>query len=344
MRIRTAFITGISGQDGSYLAEFLLLRGYRVHGLVRRSSSPNTSRIDHILDNNPHYKDRFTLHHGDLHDASNLSSLIMKLKPDEIYNLAAQSHVRYSFETPLFTSEVTGVGAMSVVDAVRRYSPESKVYQASSSEMFGATPPPQSEASMFHPRSPYAAAKVFAYWAARNYREAYGLFISNGILFNHESPRRGLTFVTKKITKAAANIKNGLQSELKLGNLDAVRDWGYAPDYVVAMWLMLQQQAPEDFVIATGSGTSVREFLDYSFSSVNLDWQDHVVFDPRFLRPSEVDSLIGDTSKAEKELGWKHRVGTTELATLMTAFDLSSTDVAGYSKEPLMRAWQDWLA
>jgi len=340
---KTALITGVSGQDGSYLAEFLLLKGYTVHGLVRRSSTPNTSRIDHILEGQPEYKERFKLHHGDMHDTTNLASLISELQPDEIYNLAAQSHVRYSFETPLLTSDVTGLGAMALVDSVRKFSPKSKVYQASSSEMFGATPPPQNEESSFYPRSPYAAAKVFAYWSAKNYREAYGLFISNGILFNHESPRRGLTFVTRKISRAAANISKGLQSELRLGNLDAIRDWGYAPDFVVAMWLMLQQDEPGDYVVSTGVGTSVRQFLDYSFSSVNLDWNEFVVFDTRFVRPTEVDSLIGDAEKARRELGWRHTVGASELANLMTEFDLKDTTVSGGIVDSPNKVWKEWL-
>jgi GDPmannose 4,6-dehydratase len=315
---KIALITGITGQDGSYLAELLLEKGYAVHGLVRRSSSFNTARIDHLYQDphDPHA--RFFLHFGELTDGSRMVTLLDDIRPDEVYHLAAQSHVRVSFEEPEFTGDTTGLGTTRILEAIRMIGLQCRFYQASSSEMFGATPPPQSEVTPFHPRSPYGAAKVYGYWMTRNYREAYGMFAVNGILFNHESPRRGETFVTRKIASAAARIAAGKQDTLYLGNLDAVRDWGYAKEYVEGMWRMLQQDEPSDYVLATGVGTSVREFAQNCFESVGLDWRDHVAHDERYERPSEVDALIGDPSKARRELGWSATVQATELAQLMT--------------------------
>ena len=294
--MKKALITGITGQDGSYLAELLLAKGYVVHGLVRRSSSFNTKRIDHLYKEPHDPQAKLFLHYADLSDSSRLISLLLKIQPDEVYNLAAQSHVRVSFDEPEFTGEVTGLGTTRLLEAIRLTQIPARFYQASSSEMFGAAPPPQTEATPFYPRSPYGVAKLYSYWITKNYRESYGLHASNGILFNHESPRRGSTFVTRKITRAVASIATGRQDALYLGNLDAVRDWGYAPDYVIAMWQMLQQAQPDDYVVATGIGMSVQEFLEASFSRVNLDWQKYVRFDERYLRPAEVDSLIGDYS------------------------------------------------
>jgi len=317
-----ALITGITGQDGSYLAEFLLRKGYEVHGLIRRSSQFNTSRIDHLY-KDPHIEaSRLKLHHADLTDGSRIVSLIQRIEPVEIYNLAAQSHVRVSFDEPEYTGLVTGLGTTRVLEALRISRVAAKYYQASSSEMFGATPPPQSETTEFYPRSPYGAAKVYSYWMTRNYREAYDLFAVNGILFNHESPRRGETFVTRKISRAVARIKIGKQEKLYLGNLEAKRDWGFAPEYVEAMWLMLQHEIPLDFVIATGTSYSVEQFLDAAFSSVDLDWSKYVEFDSNYSRPTEVDSLIGDATKAKSILGWKSSVNPLELAGLMVDSDL----------------------
>jgi GDPmannose 4,6-dehydratase len=324
--MKKAFITGITGQDGSYLAELLLSKGYEVHGLIRRASTFNTQRIDHLYVD-PHLDSaRLFLHYGDLTDGSRLVTLLDQIKPDEIYNLAAQSHVRVSFDEPEFTGDTTGLGTIRLLEAIRRVSPASRFYQASSSEMFGATPPPQNELTEFYPRSPYGVAKVYSYWITKNYRESYGLFAVNGILFNHESPRRGETFVTRKITRAVARISKGLQKELFLGNLDARRDWGYAPEYVIAMWRMLQQDKPEDFVVATGSDHSVARFLEDSFNHVGLDWQNYVRFDERYLRPTEVDALVGDASKAHRLLSWKPTVGPTELARIMVEHDLSAIE------------------
>jgi GDPmannose 4,6-dehydratase len=320
--MKKAFVIGITGQDGSYLAELLLSKGYEVHGLVRRSSSINTWRIDHVYDGPQDAEQKLFLHYGDLTDGSRLVSLIGKIQPDEIYNLGAQSHVRVSFDEPEFTGDVTGVGSTRLLEAVRLMSPKSKFYQASSSEMFGATPPPQGEETPFYPRSPYGAAKVYSYWMTRNYREAYGMFAVNGILFNHESPRRGETFVTRKITRAVAKISAGLQDKLYLGNLDAVRDWGYAPEYVEGMWRMLQADQPTDYVLATGTACAVREFVQYSFERVGLDWEKYVDFDDRYLRPTEVDALIGDASKAESLLGWKAKTHAKALAELMVDADV----------------------
>lgn len=324
MKKKIAFVTGITGQDGSYLAEFLLAKGYEVHGLIRRASTFNTQRIDHLyLD--PHDPEaRLFLHYGDLSDGSRLSSLLSNIKPDEIYNLAAQSHVRVSFDEPQYTGDVTGLGTIRLLEAVRQSVPEAKFYQASSSEMFGASNPPQNEETAFYPRSPYGVAKVYSYWITKNYREAYGLFAVNGILFNHESPRRGETFVTRKITRGVARIAAGQQKELFLGNLGSRRDWGYAPEYVVAMWKMLQVEIPEDFVIGTGTDLSVRDFVKLAFEHVGLDWEKYVRFDEKYLRPTEVDSLIGDASKAEKTLGWKATVQPQELAAIMVDHDIAA--------------------
>ena len=303
---KRALITGITGQDGSYLAELLLEKGYEVHGLIRRASTFNTARIDHLY-RDPHDPEaRLFLHYGDLSDGSRLPTLLQQLEPDEIYHLAAQSHVRVSFDEPEHTGDTTGIGTTRLLEAVRIAKLPVRFYQASSSEMFGATPPPQSETTQFHPRSPYGAAKVYAYWMTRNYRDAYGLFAVNGILFNHESPRRGETFVTRKITMAVARIAAGLQTELHLGNLDARRDWGYAPEYVEGMWRMLQADEPDDYVLATGTSYSVGDF---------------VRFDPRYLRPTEVDDLIGDPRKATEGLGWTAKVHTPELARIMLDAD-----------------------
>jgi GDPmannose 4,6-dehydratase len=320
--MRKAFITGITGQDGSYLAELLLAKGYEVHGLIRRASTFNTQRIDHLYvdPHNPNAK--LFLHYGDLTDGSRLATLLAEIHPDEVYNLAAQSHVRVSFDEPEHTGETTGLGTIRLLEAIRQSKVPAKFYQASSSEMFGAAPPPQNETTEFYPRSPYGAAKVYSYWITKNYREAYGLHAVNGILFNHESPRRGETFVTRKITRAVARISQGLQDELFLGNLDARRDWGYAPEYVVAMWKMLQIDEPDDFVVATGTDFSVKDFVKISFEAVGLNWENHVRFDGRYLRPTEVDALVGDASKAEKALNWKSEVSPEKLAEIMVKHDI----------------------
>lgn len=321
--MKRALITGITGQDGSYLAEFLLRKDYEVHGLIRRSSTFNTERIDHLYQDPHEETRRLILHYGDLHDGAGLVSLLSRIRPDEVYHLGAQSHVRVSFDMPVYTGDVTGIGTTHLLEAIRATGLDTRFYQASSSEMFGATPPPQSEDTPFHPRSPYGAAKVYAYWITRNYREAYGMFAVNGILFNHESPRRGETFVTRKITRAAARIAAGLQNELYLGNLDAIRDWGYAPEYVEAMWRMLQADQPTDYVVATGTAHTVRDFLEFSFAHVGLDWAEHVRFDDRYLRPSEVDALIGDASRAQDLLGWKPSVLPRDLARIMVDADVA---------------------
>jgi GDPmannose 4,6-dehydratase len=321
--MKRALITGITGQDGSYLAELLLQKGYEVHGIIRRASTFNTERIDHLY-TDPHDPEaRLFLHYGDLTDGSRLVTLVEKVAPDEIYHLAAQSHVRVSFDEPEFTGESTGLGTTRLLEAIRMTEVPTRFYQASSSEMFGATPPPQSEDTVFYPRSPYGAAKVYAYWMTRNYREAYGMYAVNGILFNHESPRRGPTFVTRKITMAAARIAAGLQQELYLGNLDAARDWGYAKEYVEGMWLMLQADEPDDYVLATGTSYTVRDFVQFAFERVGLPWQQYVRFDDRYLRPTEVDNLIGDPGKAARVLGWKPQVLPPELAGLMVDSDLA---------------------
>jgi GDPmannose 4,6-dehydratase len=323
---KKALVTGISGQDGSYLAELLLDKGYEVHGIVRRSSSFNTDRIDHLY-HDPHETGvRLFTHYGDLSDPVALTKLLYELQPDEIYHLGAQSHVRVSFDIPEYTFDVTGAGTLRLLEAIREAGVKTRFYQASSSEMFGAAPPPQAETTPFHPRSPYAVAKVAAYWAAVNYREAYGMFASNGILFNHESERRGETFVTRKITRAVARIKHGLQDKLYLGNLHARRDWGYAPDYVDAMWRMLQVDEPDDFVVATGEAHTVREFLEHAFRHAGLEWEPHVEIDPRYFRPSEVDALLGDASKARHTLGWSPRVGFEELVRIMVDADMAALE------------------
>ncbi len=318
---RKALITGITGQDGSYLAEFLLGRGYEVHGVIRRSSTFNTQRLEHLYVDFHREDAKLFLHYGDLSDSSRLTTLLQKVAPDEVYNLAAQSHVRVSFDEPEHTGNTTGLGSIRLLEAIRLLDLPCRFYQASSSEMFGATPPPQNEDTVFYPRSPYGAAKLYSHWVTRNYREGFGLFATSGILFNHESPRRGETFVTRKITRAVARIAAGLQETLYLGNLEAVRDWGYAPEYVQAMWMMLQAREPDDYVIATGTKYSVEDFLSFAFEHAGLDWKKYVKFDERYLRPTEVDALVGDRSKAEERLGWKPKVLTPELARLMVDAD-----------------------
>jgi GDPmannose 4,6-dehydratase len=319
--VKTALITGISGQDGSYLAEQLIKKGYVVHGLVRRSSSFNTERLDELY-RDPHESGvRLFLHYADLAEPTRLVKLVYELQPDEVYHLGAQSHVRVSFDTPEYTSEVTGLGTVRLLEAIRESGVQTRFYQASSSEMYGSAPPPQSETTPFHPRSPYAVAKVAAYWITVNYRESYDMFATNGILFNHESPRRGETFVTRKITRALARIEAGLQEKLYLGNLDAKRDWGYAPDYTDAMWRMLQVDEPDDFVIATGETHSVREFLEEASDHIGLDWEQCVEIDERYFRPAEVDVLLGDASKAREQLGWEPTVTFSELVRIMVDAD-----------------------
>jgi GDPmannose 4,6-dehydratase len=322
-----ALITGITGQDGSYLAEFLLQKGYEVHGIIRRASTFNTSRIDHIYQD-PHDKDpKLFLHYGDLIDGVGLTNLVRDIKPSEVYNLGAQSHVQVSFSMPQYTAQVDAVGAVGLLEAIRSAGLYTRFYQASTSELFGSTPPPQNEESFFKPRSPYAAAKLMAYWCTVNYREGYGMHATNGILFNHESPRRGETFVTRKITRAVAEIANGSGKKLFLGNLDAVRDWGYAKEYVESMWLMLQQDMPSDYVVATGVGATVRDFAEAAFARVGLNWQEHVEIDQKYIRPTEVDALIGDPTKATKELKWQAKTHWKELAELMV-----DADMAAYKK------------
>jgi GDPmannose 4,6-dehydratase len=322
----TAVITGITGQDGSYLAEFLLARGYQVHGFKRRSSSFNTGRVDHLYEDLHAAGARFFLHYADLADASSLARLLSEIRPGEIYNLGAQSHVKVSFETPEYTGDIVALGTLRLLEAVRHTGLDCRFYQASSSEMFGSTPPPQSETSPFHPRSPYGCAKVFGHNIVVNYRESYGLHASSGILFNHESPRRGETFVTRKITRAVARIKHGVQTRLYLGNLDARRDWGFAPDYVRAMWLMLQQDQPGDYVIGTGEAHTVREFVQLAFSSAGLDWQQYVEIDPQYFRPAEVDHLVADASKARRALGWEPTVTFPQLVRIMVDADLAELE------------------
>ncbi len=322
---KRALITGITGQDGSYLAELLLAKGYEVHGIIRRASTFNTSRIDHLYAD-PHINGvHLFLHYGDIADSTNLIKLLYQIQPEEIYHLAAQSHVRVSFDIPEYTGDVTGLSTVRILEAIRQTGVNSRFYQASSSEMFGkVSEVPQSETTAFYPRSPYGTAKVYAYWATVNYRESYDIFACNGILFNHESPRRGETFVTRKITRAVARIKAGLEDKIYLGNLDAKRDWGYAKEYVEAMWLMLQQDQPDDYVIATGETHSVREFLDEAFSYVGLDWEQHVEIDPKYFRPAEVDLLVGDASKAKARLGWQPKVTFKELVRLMVDADMQA--------------------
>ncbi|HEX41432.1 MAG TPA: GDP-mannose 4,6-dehydratase [Phycisphaerales bacterium] len=331
--MKKAFITGITGQDGSYLAEFLIGKGYEVWGLLRRSSSFITQRIDHLYQD-PHEQPKLRLVYGDLTDGSNLASIIAEIRPDEVYNLGAQSHVRVSFDNPIYTVNADALGTLRLLEALRSTHSDVRFYQASSSEMYGkVVETPQTEKTPFYPRSPYACAKVYSFWQTVNYREAYGMFACNGILFNHESPRRGETFVTRKITRAATRIKLGLQDKLYLGNLDAQRDWGFAGDYVEAMWLMLQQDKADDYVVATGETHSVREFLDEVFGYLDLDWRQHVEIDPRYFRPSEVDLLLGDAAKARRALGWQPRVGFRDLARMMVDADLKVAQKARILKD-----------
>ncbi len=323
--MKKALITGITGQDGSYLAELLLAKGYELHGIMRRASTFNTERIDHLYQD-PHINGvRFFLHYGDIADSTNLIKLLYRIQPDEIYHLAAQSHVRVSFDIPEYTGNVTGLGTIRILEAIRETGLKTKFYQASSSEMYGKVQEvPQRETTPFYPRSPYGAAKVYAYWLTVNYRESYGIFACNGILFNHESPRRGETFVTRKVTRAAARIKAGLENKLYLGNLDAQRDWGYAKEYVEAMWLMLQQDQPDDYVIATGKTHAVKEFVAEAFSCLDLDWREFVDIDPKYYRPTEVECLLGDASKAKAKLGWKAKTQFKDLVRLMVDADLET--------------------
>ena len=319
--VKRAFVTGITGQDGSYLTEFLLEKGYDVHGLVRRSSLLNRTRIDHL-----HHHERLSLHYGDLTDGVSLVNLVREIEPDEVYNLGAMSHVRVSFEMPDYTASTNAIGTLRLLEAIRAARLDCRFYQASTSEMFGATSPPQDEDSKFHPRSPYGSSKLQAHWVTVNYREAYDLFAVSGILFNHESPRRGENFVTRKITKAVAAIKAGVEDHVTLGNLTAVRDWGYAPEYVEGMWAMLQQDEPDDFVLATGEGHSVQEFCEASFAHAGLDWREHVRFDETFTRPAEVEALIGNAGKAHRQLGWKAHTTALDLARLMVDADIEELD------------------
>ncbi|MBI9049655.1 MAG: GDP-mannose 4,6-dehydratase [Anaerolineaceae bacterium] len=344
--MKKAVITGITGQDGSYLAELLLSKGYEVHGLIRRASTFNTMRIDHIY-HDPHQNGKdvqLYLHYGDITVDETLLDLVYNIRPDEVYHLAAQSHVRVSFDMPEYTGDVTGLGTTRILDAIRKSGVNTRFYQASSSEMFGGATPPQNEDTPFEPRSPYAAAKVYAYWITRNYREAYDMFAGNGILFNHESPRRGETFVTRKITRALASIKAGKQKHLYLGNLDSKRDWGYAPEYVEAMWIMLQQEKADDFVIGTGESHTIREFLDEAFGYANMDWQDYVRIDPRYFRPTEVDYLLSDPSKSENELKWKPRVCFKELVRIMVDADLEyfGMESPGEGKQIIKTKFDGW--
>ena len=337
-------ITGITGQDGSYLAELLLAKGYEVHGLIRRASTFNTDRIDHIYQDPHDPNARLFLHYGDLSNGEQLSNLIYNLKPDEVYHLGAQSHVRVSFDTPEYTGDVTGLGTTRILEAIRRSGIKTRFYQASSSEMFGAAPPPQNENTPFRPRSPYACAKVYAYWMTVNYREGYSMFACNGILFNHESPRRGETFVTRKITRAIAHIIAGRQKKLYLGNLKAKRDWGYAPEYVEAMWLMLQQDQPDDYVVGTGEAHSVQEFLEETFAYANLDWQEYVEIDPRYFRPTEVEFLLADPTKARDKLGWDPKVTFKELVKIMVDADMEAAGLEppGEGKRILEEKFAGW--
>ena len=325
---KTALITGITGQDGSYLAELLLSKGYTVHGLIRRSSTSNTGRIDHLLSETVSSSLPLYLHYGDLSDAEQITNIIINHHPDEIYNLAAQSHVRVSFDCPAYTGDVTGLGAARILEAIRNSGQDIRYYQASSSEMFGSTCPPQSEFSVLHPRSPYGCAKVYAHYLTQNYREGYKMFACSGILFNHESPRRGENFVTRKITRGIAAIVAGKQDSLVMGNLDAIRDWGYSPEYVMAMWMMLQKDKPDDYVIGTGESHSVREFLEAAFAYVGLNWENYVSFDPRLFRPAEVDDLIADTRKSEKVLGWKPKITFVDLMKIMMDADMRAAGIA----------------
>jgi GDPmannose 4,6-dehydratase len=342
---KVALITGITGQDGSYLAELLLAKGYTVHGLVRRASTFHTQRIDHLYQDPHDPQTRLYLHYGDLTDSSQLTNLFYEVRPEEVYHLGAQSHVRVSFDMPDYTGDVTGLGTVRLLEAIRKSGVGCRLYQASSSEMFGAAPPPQNEQTPFSPRSPYAAAKVYAYWMVRNYREGYDLFACNGIMFNHESPRRGETFVSRKITRAVASVVAGRKKKLFLGNLDARRDWGYAPEYVQGMWLMLQQRAPSDLVFGTGEPHSVREFVEEAFGYVNLDWGTYVEVDPRYFRPTEVPLLQADASQAKRQLGWEARVTFRELVRIMVDADLevAGLPAPGDGNRFLAQAGLGWL-
>ena len=342
--MKRALITGITGQDGSYLAEFLLAKGYEVHGIIRRASTFNTQRIDHMYED-PHTPNaRLFLHYGDLITGGQLSNLIYDVQPDEIYHLGAQSHVMVSFDNPEFTGEVTGLGTTRILDAVRNSGIKARFYQASSSEMFGAAPPPQNENTRFHPRSPYGAAKVYAYWMTVNYREAYGMFACNGILFNHESPRRGETFVTRKVTRAVANILNGTQRKLYLGNLKARRDWGYAPEYVEGMWRMLQQDEPEDYVLGTGESHRIEDLVSEAFGYVGIDWHDYVETDPRYVRPAEVDYLLADPTKGRAKLGWEAKISFRELVRIMIDADMQKVGLRpiGEGNRILHEKFSEW--
>lgn len=344
--MKKALVTGVTGQDGSYLSELLLAKGFEVHGLIRRASTFNTRRIDHIY-HDPHSNGEVVhlyLHYGDVSAPESLLDIIYNVKPDEIYHLAAQSHVRVSFDMPEYTGDITGLGTVRILEAIRMSGIKTRFYQASSSEMFGSAKPPQDELTPFEPRSPYAAAKVYAYWIARNYREGYGTFACNGILFNHESPRRGETFVTRKITRAVAAIKAGKQKYLYLGNLDSHRDWGYAPEYVEAMWLIMQQDRANDYVIGTGESHTIREFLDEAFGYIGLDWHDYVKIDPRYFRPTEVDYLLSDASRARRELGWEPKVRFHELVRIMMDADLElcGLNCPGEGRKILEEKFQDW--
>ncbi|OYC97794.1 GDP-mannose 4,6-dehydratase [Microbacterium sp. Yaish 1] len=323
---KRALITGITGQDGSYLAELLLSKGYEVHGLIRRASTFNTHRIDHLYVDPHEPGAKLFLHYGDLSDGARMVTLMSEINPDEVYNLAAQSHVRVSFDEPEHTADTTGTGTIRLLEAVRLSGITTRFYQASTSELYGATPPPQNEETPFYPRSPYGVAKLYSYWITKNYREAYDMFAVNGILFNHESPRRGETFVTRKITRAVARIKAGVQKDIYLGNLDSIRDWGYAAEYVEGMWRMLQVDEPEDFVLATGVGYTIRDFLETAFGHVGLDWREYVKFDERYLRPTEVDALIGEPAKAADKLGWVPTIDGKELAKLMVDADVEALE------------------
>ena len=341
---KRALITGVTGQDGSYLVEFLLAKGYEVHGLIRRASTFNTDRIDHIYQDPHQAGARLLLYYGDLANSEQLANLIYNLTPDEIYHLGAQSHVRVSFDIPEYTGDITALGATRILEAIRRSGIKTRFYQASSSEMFGAAQPPQNEKTPFCPRSPYAAAKVYAFWMARNYREGYQIFACNGILFNHESPRRGQTFVTRKITRALANILAGKQNKLYLGNLEAKRDWGYAPEYVEAMWLMLQQDEPDDYVVGTGEAHSVKEFLEGAFSYADLDWREYVEIDPRYFRPTEAEFLLADASKAKQKLDWEPKVTFRDLFKIMVDADMQAVGLKliGEGKSILKKKFAGW--
>jgi GDPmannose 4,6-dehydratase len=341
---KRALITGITGQDGSYLTELLLGKGYEVHGIIRRASTFNTDRIDHIYEDPHGDKRSLYLHYGDLSTGEQLTNLVYNMQPDEIYHLGAQSHVRVSFDVPEFTGDITGLGTARILEAVRKSGISCRFYQAGSSEMFGSAPPLQSETTAFHPRSPYGAAKLYAHWMTVNYREAYGMFAANGILFNHESPRRGETFVTRKITRAAARIQAGRQAKLYLGNLDARRDWGYAPEFVEGMWHILQHEVPSDFVLGTGEAHTVREFLEEAFGYLDLDWRDHVEMDPHYLRPAEVEFLCSDARRAERELGWEPRIRFRELVRIMVDADCEAIGVTpkGTGRAILKERFGEW--